>query len=341
MEKISIIMPTYNAEKTVEESLRSIREQNYDQKLIEILVIDGGSTDKTKEIARKYNATILENERRLPEPAKEIGLLYAKGTFGVYMDSDEVLIDKNTFKNRVDVFLSDKNIKAVVSAGLICNKTVNPIARYANYTGDPFSYFIYRYNGYNRVENMSRTYKYEKRQGYFLYHFSDDESLPLFDAGISMFDLREAKRLYEHYEDKKNFSSNLFNIMMRTSKCVAIIEGDVIYHLPQMTLAGYMEKLKWRVLNNIFNASGGAGFSNRCKRDNGIKKRQILYVIYTITFLGPIIDSICLTVKNKDCVFLLHWILNLYVFVQICWNMMLKIFHIEPRNVKTYGKEAA
>lgn len=338
MGKISIIMPTYNAEKTIEESLKSIREQNYDQALIEILVIDGGSTDRTREIAQKYGATILENEKKLPEPAKEIGLLHANGEYGVYMDSDEILIEKNTFQKRIDVFLADKTIKNVVSAGLICNDMVNPIARYANYTGDPFSYFIYRYNGYNRVENMSRTYKHEKRQGYMLYKFDEDDSLPLFDAGISMFDLVEAKRLYENYDDKRNFASNLFNIMMSESKCVAMIEGDVIYHLPQMTLKGYLAKLKWRVLNNIFSIKeGGVGFSGRAKRDERIRRRQIWYVLYTITFLCPIYDSMRLAIKNRDSIFLGHWLLNLYVFIQICWNMGLKILHIQPKGVKTYG----
>lgn len=340
MEKISIIMPTYNAEKTIEESLKSIREQNYDQSLIEILVIDGGSIDRTREIAQKYGATILENKKKLPEPAKEIGLLFAKGQYGVYMDSDEILIDKNTFQNRINVFLSDKSIKNVVSAGLICNETAKPIARYANYTGDPFSYFIYRYNGYNRVENMSRTYGYEKRQGYILYYFREDDSLPLFDAGISMFDLMEAKKMYENYEDKKNFASNLFSVMMRVSGCVAIIEGDVIYHLPQMTLSGYMGKLRWRVLNNIFSIKeGGVGFAGRAKQDSKIKGREVWYVLYTLAFFGPIFDSIRLAIKNKDYIFLIHWLLNLYVLVQICWNVMLKILHVEPRHVSVYGEK--
>lgn len=56
---ISIVMPAYNAERTIELALRSIRMQTIADQ-IEILVIDGGSTDATREIARQYGAVILE-----------------------------------------------------------------------------------------------------------------------------------------------------------------------------------------------------------------------------------------------------------------------------------------
>lgn len=67
---ITIIMPTYNSERTIEQSLQSIRKQTIDQEQVEILVLDGGSTDATKKIAEKYGATVVINEKRLPELAK-------------------------------------------------------------------------------------------------------------------------------------------------------------------------------------------------------------------------------------------------------------------------------
>ena len=51
---ISVVIPTYNSEKTLEKSLKSIREQSFNQEEIEILIIDGGSTDNTLEIAKKH-----------------------------------------------------------------------------------------------------------------------------------------------------------------------------------------------------------------------------------------------------------------------------------------------
>ena len=55
---VSIIIVAKNAEKTIGECLARIRGQNYPGEKIEILVIDGGSTDKTIDIISKYHSNI-------------------------------------------------------------------------------------------------------------------------------------------------------------------------------------------------------------------------------------------------------------------------------------------
>ena len=94
---ISVVIPVYNAEEFVSRCLESICCQTY--KKLEILVIDGGSTDSTKEIARKYDACIIENPHKLPEPAKVIGFKRAKGRYVCIMDTDEVICRKTSKEN--------------------------------------------------------------------------------------------------------------------------------------------------------------------------------------------------------------------------------------------------
>ena len=52
MKKISVLMPTYNDSKTIMEAMNSIVSQSYDN--WELMVIDDGSSDETKDIVNNY-----------------------------------------------------------------------------------------------------------------------------------------------------------------------------------------------------------------------------------------------------------------------------------------------
>ena len=54
--KISIITISFNSEKTIEETIRSVVSQNYAN--LEYVIIDGGSTDSTLKIVEKYRNKI-------------------------------------------------------------------------------------------------------------------------------------------------------------------------------------------------------------------------------------------------------------------------------------------
>ena len=56
---VSIIVPTLNNESTIDECLRSILELDYPKKLLEVIVIDGGSTDATTERVKKYPVKLI------------------------------------------------------------------------------------------------------------------------------------------------------------------------------------------------------------------------------------------------------------------------------------------
>lgn len=97
MDLVSIIIPVYNGEKTIERTLLSCIKQNH--KDIEVLVIDDGSTDKTAEIVKRYlfderiKYFYQENSER--SAARNHGLRLAKGTYVQFLDSDdEIALDK-------------------------------------------------------------------------------------------------------------------------------------------------------------------------------------------------------------------------------------------------------
>jgi glycosyltransferase involved in cell wall biosynthesis len=84
---VSVVVPARNAEGMLEECLASIQEQEP----LEIVVVDGNSTDGTLEIARRHGATILSDGGRGLPAARMLGGQAASGQFVALVDADVVL----------------------------------------------------------------------------------------------------------------------------------------------------------------------------------------------------------------------------------------------------------
>lgn len=82
---VSVIIPTYNSESTIEACLSSIKNQTY--KNIEIIISDKFSTHPVIEIAEKYGAKVIEDDS-IRSKARNIAVKEAKGEFIFSIDSD-------------------------------------------------------------------------------------------------------------------------------------------------------------------------------------------------------------------------------------------------------------
>ena len=97
MSRVSVIIPVYNAEKYVEECVRSVREQTLSD--MEIFLIDDGSTDGSPEILASLAAEdgrirLFRRENGGAGLARNVGLENARGEYIAFVDADD-LIDRN------------------------------------------------------------------------------------------------------------------------------------------------------------------------------------------------------------------------------------------------------
>ncbi len=100
---ISIIIPTYNEKKSLEECIESLRKQSVSD--FEIVVIDDGSTDDTLEILKKFKKTIsnfkfAKQNHKGAGAARNFGEKFAKGKILVFVDAD-MTFDRDFLKNLV------------------------------------------------------------------------------------------------------------------------------------------------------------------------------------------------------------------------------------------------
>jgi glycosyltransferase involved in cell wall biosynthesis len=86
---ISVVVPARNAETVLEDCLASVRAAEPR----ELIVVDGCSTDRTVEIARRYGAGVLSDEGRGLPAARQLGAEAATSRYVALIDSDVVLTD--------------------------------------------------------------------------------------------------------------------------------------------------------------------------------------------------------------------------------------------------------
>lgn len=130
---VSVIIPAYNAEKTITDCLESVRQQTY--KNIEIIVINDGSTDNTLSIVEQYK--VLYNDFNLkiytitnsgPASARNCGIDHANGEYIAFLDSDDRWISTKLEK-QIKCLLNHPDIKM-----LGCNYSIGK-NKYSNKGG--------------------------------------------------------------------------------------------------------------------------------------------------------------------------------------------------------------
>lgn len=110
MIKVSVIITTKNEEKNIENCLKSIASQSYPNDNIEIIVVDNSSTDKTKEIARKFTDKVFDKG---PERSaqRNFGVEKSIGEYFLQLDADQIL-KSDVIKKCVNMVLSFRKRKS-------------------------------------------------------------------------------------------------------------------------------------------------------------------------------------------------------------------------------------
>ena len=83
---VSVVVCTYNGAATLAETLEHVARLDYPH--FEVLVVDDGSTDATREIASRYPARLIPSDHRGLSHARNVGLREARGAIVAYLDDD-------------------------------------------------------------------------------------------------------------------------------------------------------------------------------------------------------------------------------------------------------------
>ena len=129
---VSVTIATYNAQEWVESCLNSIFSQTYPQDLIEIVVVDDGSTDKTKEILQGLagghrNLKVISQENGGTAAAHTTGLKAAQGKY-VFVLSHDCYAEPDWIESAVTVFEENPQVGIVQGEVKATREVTEPFA---------------------------------------------------------------------------------------------------------------------------------------------------------------------------------------------------------------------
>ena len=118
--KVSVIIPTFNDSGKIRKAIDSVLDQTF--KDFEIIVIDDGSKDNTKDLLNYYiesNKIIYEyQENRGVNVARNRGITISKGFYIAFLDSDDEWIDKDKLLKQIE-FLDNNPGYVLVGTGVV------------------------------------------------------------------------------------------------------------------------------------------------------------------------------------------------------------------------------
>lgn len=313
--KISIITPTLNNQKELKFFLDSIKRQKFPQSKLEVLIVDGGSTDKTLEIAKKYKVKLLHNKDKFADIGVNLGMKHARGEIFMVLASDNIYKDSDALQKMVDVF-ENKDVIAAFPRHAY-KRTDTMYTKYINTFTDPVSHFVYGYACNPRT--FGKIYKVlEKNQFFTAYDFRSSKLTPLI-ALAQGFTVRSSFR-----RRKKNAFDDVTPVieLIKNNKKIAYVHSVDLYHHTVSGFKNFVKKQAWKTKNYLYKKNFGISHRKKLLSEEQTK-RIFFWPYYSLTIFPPFIFSIYHLLKDREKMWILHPFMciisgytSLFVFIQ-------------------------
>jgi glycosyltransferase involved in cell wall biosynthesis len=250
---VSVLIPTLNAERYLENCLRSIRGQDYPRQLIEVIVADAGSTDGTLELLKRYGVDrVLPNPRVTGEGARAILNQVATKELILSIDSDNYLVGSDWLRRMAEPLQEDATVFASEPLRWDYTRSDPPLNRYFALTGinDPVSLFMGNYGRFSYLTGKwtEVPHREEKRDGYIV---AELEAGHVPTMGANGFLVRTSV-LREHPTGEYYFDIDVVNeLVTEGHRRIAKVDVSLGHHFAR-DLASFRRKTRRRIEDFLY-----------------------------------------------------------------------------------------
>lgn len=304
---ITIVMISYNDASIIEGCLESIRKQDYPSDKVEILLVDGGSTDETIEIAKKYSANVIirKDLKNKPHKRGEIAVMTPKTDLIMMFSADNRFQEKDCLQSMIDPF-SNLNIVAVETLKYGYDKNDPILSRYFALIGggDPIAIGLGKADRMPHDTNKCKLFgNSTELKDYFLVKFDNDISkLPT--LGANGFVIRRELLEKVGMENSLHTDTCLKLIKNGYNQFAFVKDKHIIHYIDIPVKKFVLRRIKWIAKYS----------SNDIKRIYTVFHRKDLFkllwiILSYLTFIFPLIRSIRGFSKRHD----IAWFLNPFI----------------------------
>jgi glycosyltransferase involved in cell wall biosynthesis len=284
-------MPTLNAEDVLENCLASIARQTYPRDRYEIILADAHSTDRTRDIAKKYGAIVLDDDGKNMEEGKRLALRNATGDYIVFVDADNEITHADYIELAVQALAANPQALGVESYYLPSPKMTSFCAYLTAllHISDPIAWLmsanpilVARAGETERWKLPEKTFSYPLGANGFVFRRADLESV----------------KAAENFQD-----THVALFLMKSGKREWLrIRGRGVHHFYIQTLWKFVQKRRRATVH--FLRVQEAAKTNWMKE----KPRVPLWLaaVYGATFVGPLFHTLRGIVRDKDFRWLWH-----------------------------------
>ena len=303
--KISVVMPTLNSQETLEKALKSIRDQDYPREKIEILVLDGGSTDQSESISKKYDARFIAKPalRDNQEGRRAVGVHESTGDLIASIDSDNILMACDWFRRMVRPFIDDAEIVATQPLWYFHQKNDNSLNRYFSLFGvnDPVPYYLNKRDRLTHFESKWELKGHAEDKGDYYSVVFSEEDLPTIGCNGYIVRKKIIEKAKCNEKEYFHIDVNVDLIRLGFNK-FAFVKTDIL-HLTGATFSKLILK-RLRYMQNFYQNDGNL------RRYHLVTRRDLLplarFIFYSISAVEPICQSTRGFLKKKDWAWFLH-----------------------------------
>ncbi|MFA5750221.1 MAG: glycosyltransferase family 2 protein [Candidatus Shapirobacteria bacterium] len=305
MIQISFVIPTLNSQKVLKKCLDSIVNQNYPRKNYEILILDGGSTDKTLSIAKKYNSKIYFNPLKTAEAGKAVGIKKAKGQYICLIDSDNILPTRNWLKQMLFPFSVESKIIGSEPISFTYRKNSGLLERYSALIGanDPYAFITGVSDRKNYLNNNWTGLKIDQidKNKYILVKLLPNTLIPTIGANGTIF---KKKFLQDNLKSDYLFDIDIISQFLNQSKKTlffAKVKVGIIHTFCESSISKFIRKQKRRLVD-YYSYQNLRQYNWQSNKNYS----QIKFILYTALIIPSLFDSFRGFIKKRDPVWFLH-----------------------------------